>query len=174
VNLAQNLIDINKMEKDNLNFYKDAITISKIPKSELRKNTVDNISHSCIELAYLYKIHNYKHPKASKNKRFVYLFFNETTKLTKIGISNNTYKRINDLQNASGVPLTMVIEIQLQPNLDESAKFIEDFLHNYFDKKRMIGEWFNLSMKEIKSIGKLFWIIEGQNIFDAIDELETT
>lgn len=119
---------------------------------------------------YIKKVNYPNHPKADRNKRFVYLFHNELSKQTKIGITDNFHKRYDDLQNASGMNLIQIIIIQLETEIDESANFIENFLHNYFHDKRTIGEWFDLSKKDILDIQKLFNEIDGVYIWDAVDD----
>lgn len=103
----------------------------------------------------------------------VYLIHNPDTKQTKIGITDSLNRRHAQLLTASGSELQMLIAIQLQPDYDEDAGFIESFLHEHFKSKRMIGEWFDLSMRDIVSIRGLFWEIEGQQIWDNVQKFIT-
>lgn len=83
----------------------------------------------------------------------VYFIQNKFTKNIKIGISKDPYKRMRQLQTASGDPLEMLLFI----NTDGNDKMMERDLHDFFSDTRCIGEWFSPS-KEIMAF------IEGYRI----------
>ena len=60
--------------------------------------------------------------------------------------------------------------ITLQEDYDESADYLENYLHKYFENKRKIGEWFNLTVRDIVQIRELFWFIEGEHLKDNVKE----
>ncbi len=108
------------------------------------------------------------HNKAEDDCKYVYLFRNKYSGLCKIGITNSPKTRLRQIQNTSGMEIQDLIILECLPEYDESPIFIEKFLHNYFGEKRKFGEWFQLSIREILSIRRLFWEIEGEYIFDNI------
>lgn len=59
--------------------------------------------------------------------------------------------------------------IELQTDYDEPSEFLEKYLHSYFKPKRVYGEWFNLTLKDICEIREFIWEIEGEWIVDEID-----
>ena len=95
---------------------------------------------------------------------YVYLIRNIISGLFKIGITNDYPKRFNALQTQSGCYLETVLVLELSI-IDESARSIEEYLHKWFDKKRILGEWFRLNEKDIRQIEMLFYEIEGENIY---------
>ena len=98
---------------------------------------------------------------------YVYVVYNHYTKLHKIGMTNDFDKRYSSLITTSGVNLEVVLLIKLSKSIDESASSLEQFLHNYFENKRGIGEWFNLNKRDIQFIRDLFWeSIIGEDIWD--------
>lgn len=108
--------------------------------------------------------------RTTKDCKFIYLFRNPLSKLCKIGISNNPTVRFQKLQTESGIKLQKLLILELEINYDESPEYIEKYLHNYFKNKRVIGEWFNLSIKDIIQIRNLFYCIEGDWIEDYLKE----
>lgn len=108
--------------------------------------------------------------------RCVYVIYSGSSGLFKIGISNNYNQRLMQIRAQSGMKIYEVIIIWLEPGRDEPAKIIETTLHEFFKSKRIVGEWFSLSIKDLIQIKNLFWeVIEGDYIEDNIkDILETT
>jgi len=89
---------------------------------------------------------------APTNDSFVYVLFNCATKLYKIGITENIKAREKQISNQSGCYIDRVVYIRLHVDYDESAKYLEGMLHNFFESKRKIGEWFNLDLKCLLAI----------------------
>lgn len=77
----------------------------------------------------------------------VYIMLNKATGLYKIGMSNNPKYRERTLQSQEP-------EIVLL-NKWVGGRKVETFLHNYFNNKRVRGEWFRLEQDDILKINKL-------------------
>lgn len=88
---------------------------------------------------------------------YLYFIKNQINNLYKIGISNCPKRRFSEIQNASGTQIMILKVIFCETDFSPSAKFIEDFLHNYFKEKRIIGEWFDFSKKELAAISQFFY-----------------
>lgn len=63
----------------------------------------------------------------------------------KIGVSKNPHTRIRKMK--TGSPLQFNIE---HFSMNENAFLIEKELHNIYKEKRVTGEWFDLSDKDVK------------------------
>lgn len=90
---------------------------------------------------------------------YVYIMKCKISNLHKIGITSDSERRRQEIQNSCGMPIIIIDELWCEVEFSFSAKFIEEFLHNYFKEKRTLGEWFHLSKWDIKAIQDLF---EGQ------------
>lgn len=98
----------------------------------------------------------------------VYVVYNPTTKLTKIGITGDFTQRINMLSTQGGVRLTPIVALRLERYYDEKAEDIERFLHKFFHNKRELGEWFGLNIKDYIQIRDLFLYIGGDDMIDNV------
>jgi hypothetical protein len=101
---------------------------------------------------------------------YVYLIYNPDNKRYKIGQTIKYHDRIMNLVNSSGSFLESVLVIHLD-TIDESRYDIESFLHEYFNDKRVVGEWFSLDNDDVYEIMDLFYCIEGESILDNTEEL---
>jgi len=99
---------------------------------------------------------------------YVYVIYNKSNMLYKIGITTEIKNRIRSIRTVSGCEIEMVLFIQLHTNYDEEATTIESLLHTFFKQRRKIGEWFNLDLKCLIAIKNLFWEIDGEDIKDNI------
>ncbi len=92
--------------------------------------------------------------------QYVYLIRNPLTSHVKIGITGSIIDRARDIKNTSGIEVEMIMYLKLVPGEDEKPKIIEGFLHNYYHDLRRIGEYFELTNKDIFDIYFLFieWI----------------
>jgi predicted GIY-YIG superfamily endonuclease len=61
----------------------------------------------------------------------------------KIGIAKNPQQRLSQLQTGNSDPLELIETYQ-----SENASKIENALHRHYSYSKMIGEWFDLSIKE--------------------------
>jgi len=76
--------------------------------------------------------------------------------LTKIGIAKDIKSRMDTLNTASPIELTLLFYFEPQ-----NAKRFEQALHNRFAHKRVRGEWFALSSRDISWIKKNYDILDG-------------
>jgi hypothetical protein len=106
-----------------------------------------------------------------QNNEYVYVVFNPLNMSTKIGITTNVKDRLAKINTQSGIKNELLLLLELEPDRDERAALIEDALHGFFYNKRTIGEWFNLSIKDIIQIRDIFWFIEGSDIDDNIKKV---
>lgn len=100
-----------------------------------------------------------------KNGGYVYvLLANDNT--VKIGVTMNPYKRISQIETASGKEI--VDWFISEPCLNYTA--IESKLHRYFSDARLKGEWFNIkyndAIKELKNMN-----FESVDYYDVEDEI---
>lgn len=119
---------------------------------------------------YLTKVEFNGFPPISKDDGFVYVIFNDITKLTKIGITTQPKRRLQTIRSSGGTSITPLLLIHLEWRYDPNDYAIESFLHKFFKDKRKKGEWFDLNLQEILSIRDLFYGIEGWDIMDNIPE----
>tara|TARA_R110000765_G_scaffold65449_2_gene126959 strand:+ start:350 stop:739 length:390 start_codon:yes stop_codon:yes gene_type:complete len=98
---------------------------------------------------------------------WVYVIKNNDNGLTKIGITQDLPRRYNQLYNQSGCNLELLYAINPQVSYDESAKVIEETMHDYYKKEREVGEWFKLSEDQLKEINECIWEIEGEDVYDC-------
>jgi hypothetical protein len=108
------------------------------------------------------------HMKATEYCQYVYLIINDDNNLCKIGITNNLRQRFKRLINSGGINLSILITLECEIDYDEHPLIIEKFIHKYFKHKKIVGEWFNLDIKDILAIRKLFYDIYGNDIKDNI------
>lgn len=88
--------------------------------------------------------------KSSKAEAcFLYLMLDTTNNYHKIGISNKPVYREKTLQSEK--PTIEMVCAKRFPNRKIAASF-EQALHQAYSEKRIRGEWFDLSNKEIKEI----------------------
>jgi len=79
----------------------------------------------------------------------LYIFYNTELNRTKIGVSNDAYKRLIDIRNISGCDIICkyigdTTNLPLNPQRPfNDAYRIEKELHRHFSEHRGIGEWFN-------------------------------
>ena len=102
----------------------------------------------------VYPIEDYE---IGKHQMWVYFFYNPTTELFKIGITNDFWRRHKELQNNSGVFILPLVGSLINELYDESADIVEKYLHEYYKDKRKAGEWFNLSLREAFEIYWFLW-----------------
>ena len=87
---------------------------------------------------------------------WIYLLFNKETGLTKIGITTNIKERKRSLQNSCGTKLELLACALMEPDYSPMAAEIEKYLHECFSEKRKVGEWFNLSVRDIIQAATVF------------------
>jgi hypothetical protein len=75
--------------------------------------------------------------RCGKGGPFVYAIRPRAGGLTKIGLADDPYRRIRNLQNASPVEMTVV-------DLVHGGRDVEGAYHDHYFAKRAHGEWFDL------------------------------
>jgi hypothetical protein len=121
---------------------------------------------------YINKTHingefNIKIPKQKEDTPdWCYLMYSPTSNLFKIGITGNLKQRQKHLISQSGTHISLLFSIQLEPEYDESAKFIEQTLHCFYKDRRCLGEWFKLNRRDCIEIYDTFIHIGGDDMFD--------
>ena len=82
----------------------------------------------------------------------IYIVYNETSKLTKIGITEDIERRVAQIENGCGNKIHLVSYANV-PHAPE----IERFLHATFMCFRGSGEWFMLDGKGIEHLSSLWY-----------------
>lgn len=78
-------------------------------------------------------------------KQRVYVIWNTETKRTKVGVSADVKRRLNNLETASGCKLELIYQSIPLPK----ACIYESNIHDRFRATRYIGEWFNTKPDKI-------------------------
>ena len=145
--------DLNNMEIGDYNYLENWYSQKTYPLLEHHKQKGDNDGYV----------------KSFSN--WVYLFFNTDSKLFKIGKTIDPYSRSRAISTSSGTNVKIVLAIELSPEIDDSADYLEKMLHLFFHKFRVSGEWFSFGIREVVSIKNLFWeTIHGESIIDNFKE----
>lgn len=82
--------------------------------------------------------------------------------LFKIGYTNDIENRVSQIKSASPVKCELLISIKC-----DNAEFQEKEYHQTFQKKRVRGEWFALSRKDLSSI------IRDKETNELLNEMES-
>ena len=72
----------------------------------------------------------------------LYIVHNKSNGLTKIGITEDLRRRINQIDRSCGARVDLVSWAVI-----DHAESMEKFLHATFDAYRVLGEWFALDME---------------------------
>lgn len=79
-----------------------------------------------------------------------YLYLIRSDKYTKIGIASSCDNRVNSLQ--TGNPHALFVEGYYKVG---DGNWVESALHAIYKNQRVRGEWYDLSMADIKNIAKI-------------------
>lgn len=93
--------------------------------------------------------------KSISPSAYVY-FIHSANGLTKIGVASDVKKRLHTLNTASPVELELLFYFE-----PKDAKRTETYLHKVFAHKRIKGEWFNLTSRDIAKVAKRFNVIQS-------------
>jgi predicted GIY-YIG superfamily endonuclease len=85
----------------------------------------------------------------------------------KIGIAKNPEKRIRQLQTGNSDTLKLITSYR-----SENANKIEKALHRYYSYGKMIGEWFDLSIKEEAEFTKMCCRVDEAIILSSVQVLD--
>ena len=88
-----------------------------------------------------------KNKKTNKHKGVVYLLKIKDKQQYKIGVSTQFKKRYDKLSTLMPFKLITINKIK-----SDNIYRLEQKLHNKFEDKRVKGEWFELSSKDVKYI----------------------
>lgn len=153
MNIDEDLIfkqELLKFKQNILNTYAPELEKRASEIKEIYTNFISHYTNN--ELNAMYK--NYWYYQ-NKPEAFVYLIYNEYTKLTKIGCSNNPIKRLKQLnsmfKNHFGIDgaLKLIGVIYIA---NGNMKKIEKEYHDLFKSKEKYGEWFKLNKKDLDNI----------------------
>jgi len=98
---------------------------------------------------------------------WIYLMHAFNTDMYKVGISNDPYRRLNEVRNGSPfVEIDIVCALQLEIGYDESAQYIESMVQLYFHRVRVKGEWFRFSKRDLVQLRSLMYNVEGWAVID--------
>lgn len=97
----------------------------------------------------------YHLPGASSYGGYVYVFKRIRDGIYKIGITDNLRTRAPGIAAACGSHIELYIAIQMN-----DYQQIEVELHECFDHKRTVGEWFELEEKDLDKIKRFFLELE--------------
>lgn len=113
-----------------------------------------------------------KHDKNKQTKQcelscdFVYLIESNDGKV-KIGRSVDPHNRIKNIKNIGGI---VVMQTYVFGPM-KLASIAEGYMHKYFCRNRLVGEWFNISFDNAKAVlQKKRW--EGPRYFELINRKE--
>lgn len=103
-----------------------------------------------------------------KENDWIYLLYSPVSGLYKVGITGNSvYSRLNAICNASGDKDIFCVEaLMMGTNIDPKAKIVESLVHAYFDKRRLQGEWFTFTKRDLVQLRQLYYAVEG---FDCLN-----
>ena len=124
--------------------------------------------HPHLKVNYEKNVYPINEHEIGKELKWVYFFYNPTTELFKIGITNDFWRRHKDIQNNCGVFILPLVGALMGDLYDESAEIVEKYLHEYYKHKRKAGEWFKLSLREAFEV---YWFLFDFGI-DGIHPLE--
>lgn len=91
------------------------------------------------------------------NYEFTYIVRNPQNGLVKIGITKNIKTRFYQLCSQSGIDLHLWMVVGHEAGYDEKPIVLEKFLHKFYKSKKVRGEWFNLSARDIVDIRVLLF-----------------
>ncbi len=105
-----------------------------------------------------------------ESHEFVYLIYNHQSKLFKIGRTKNPDTRIKEISAGCGCEIALLLLIELEASEDWylSAKQFEKFLHRYYRKYRVRGEWFKFTTEQLFDLSAVFWKAHGNDVVDNL------
>ena len=117
--------------------------LAMIESQYIRKCFIEKPNIMAIDKGFFNEISSMPQIKKEVLKH-VYLIYSSSSKLYKIGISQNVELRFKSLQNASGNKLELITY-----KVSHEASRIESDLHQRFSQKRKHGEWFKLDKSDV-------------------------
>lgn len=129
-------------------------------KEKLEKNLLSK-KQTDIVLAFYEKVEGTPPPKESE---WVYFLYDEKNQIYKIGFSKWPIDRLNAIRSGSGNKNIYLIEAVLMEEgdlHDTPANIVEYFIKTWFKDKKVHGEWFKLSTKDLANLKRLVWEVGG-------------
>ena len=87
--------------------------------------------------------------------RHVYVIYSKNTGLYKIGRSVDLKERLMQLRAQSGCEIVFLFAVRIE-TFDTCYKVFEASIHEFYCKKRIAGEWFNLDKNDLSDIYETF------------------
>lgn len=132
---------------------------SKLPLINFLDNEIDRVGENAFHFI-------------NKNQsEYVYLVGNLSTRLFKIGRTNNIHDRVRRLSSQSGCTIVDFLYVELFSDKDIGSVFLEKKLHEFFKDKRFKGsstEWFSFDIRDIVQIRSLFRELDTFDIYDIL------
>ncbi|MGL5720071.1 MAG: GIY-YIG nuclease family protein [Alphaproteobacteria bacterium] len=116
-------------------------------QAELKETMCALFPHEAVKLRYMTEDQTSSEKKRIRVKGFVYLLFNKSTSMHKIGVTKNVSTRVSSIEMQTGVDMVLV-----EKTLVDDMYFHESYLHKLFKEKRVKGEWFNLNDFDVEKI----------------------
>jgi Rha family phage regulatory protein len=92
-------------------------------------------------------------PQDNRNRQYLYIIKNPLNETIKIGVAQDVYKRLKQLQTGAGIELELIYQSLICSN----AFSIEKNVHSHFEEYRTFGEWFKINPEEV------IYFLEQQN-----------
>lgn len=126
------------------------------------------------KLVYEYEKHFrrlHKYMPFNDGVSFLYVFYSESHKYYKIGLTSDIYRRHKQLRQHGRAILKTILILELNNNNNYylPGAWIESFIGKYYLLKKVgnkNGEWFDLSKNDIKELYRLFYYVEGDAVYD--------
>ena len=98
-----------------------------------------------------------------------YLYLITCQNLYKIGVANDVFSRLASLQTGNPFPLSISACYEFN-----NAEVVERALHEKYSGRRMRGEWFDLSQRDIRQLETICKLMNGKlvEIKNTADEKE--
>lgn len=106
-----------------------------------------------------------------KSQEVLYILYCKLKNEYKIGYTTSFVQRYQQLQSSSGLKLDVTFLAIPEPSINPDVRFLEKKFKDYFKKKRCIGEWFQLSKRDLVEIrtylmGEQFWDFVDYNQYN--------
>jgi hypothetical protein len=103
--------------------------------------------------------------------RYLYLIKSGNLNHYKIGITNNLDRRLRKLQTGNPQPMWYVFAVEADINdyYGREIQYLEKFLHKNFEERKILYEWFELSLMDVcKIFVFLSYKIYSRDLVDVI------
>lgn len=137
----------------------DEDIFSKFEKDEEGKYYNERMEEESIKRRKFTESRRNNRSKVDNNNTCVYLIFDPISKNTKIGSSNNPERRLVELKNQNKNELLYIIAFA-----SGVPQTLEKEIHDMYESKNVVNEWYSLTEKEISQIiSSNHMIVTSQN-----------